>query len=126
MNVYIRSFAFGIGAVLFISILTLMIKRKSNESMSLIWVGVALSSIILAAFPQLIDYLSAIFRIDYPPILIAIIAIVFLITIVFYLSNELAEAQNKINELSIQVSLLNKDVADIKETLDSNSFTVRL
>ena len=118
MDLHIRLVILGMGVILFAAITLLMIRRKSNESISLVWMLVAILSIIIGIFPHSVNFFTNFFRIDYPPTFVIIIAIIFLMIFVFYLSNKLAEAENKISEQAMQISLLNNDLIEIKTVME--------
>ena len=92
----------------------LMVKRKSSASVSLIWIGMALVIIFFAAFPQILNYVCTLLKIDYQPVLPLSLLLVALFAVCFYLSSEIAVLQTKIRELSIHISLLNNEVHNIK------------
>jgi len=98
----------------------LMLKQKSNENTSLIWIFVAILGFIQGIFPETLHYVSGILHINNPPIFLTAATIVFLMGFVFYLSSELSVAQSKINELSIHISLLNNDVLRLRRQTGQN------
>ena len=98
-------------------IVVLMIKRKVNSNFSLIWILVALTAMLQAAFPQVLDHLCKWLGIGYPPTLIILAAIIVLLGTSVYLSSEVTVAQNKIMELSIQLSMLNDEMYDVKKNI---------
>ena len=102
------------GFTILISILYLMLKQKSNENTSLIWIFVAIFGLIQGIFPETLYFVSGLLHINNPPIFLTAATIVFLMGFVFYLSSELSVAQSKINELSMHISLLNNDVLHLR------------
>ena len=102
------------GFTILISIMYLMLKQKSNENTSLIWIFVAVLGFIQGIFPDALYFVSGLLHINNPPIFLTAATIVFLMGFVFYLSSELSVAQSKINELSIHISLLNNDVLHLR------------
>ncbi len=118
MDLILRFLQLGLGAVVFFAVLYLMIKRKSNESVSLIWLIVGFGAMILGAFPTILNRITSWLHIDYQPIFVVVIAVVFLVCMLFYVSNELAVSNNKINELTIQISLLNRDVKELRNQME--------
>ena len=65
--------------------------------------------IILAIFPYSIDSIAKFLNIDYPPSLLFVICIVFLLFINFKNSKKIAEHQEKIVELAQHVALLENE-----------------
>ena len=114
MNTPLGLIQLTIGLVIFSGIILLMIRKKSNANISLIWLLIAVAIMILGLFPRLIDIAANAFGIDYPPTLIMVVAIAMILWIVFYVSSQLAIAQTKIRELAMQISLLNNEMASLK------------
>lgn len=112
----IQSVMLTIAILMLATIIILMIKKKSNASISLIWIGFSLISLFIGIFPRSLSALCSFIGIEYPPILAVVIAVACLFAITFYISSELAVAQNKIRELSIQISLLNDEMHRLKQT----------
>ena len=109
------------GVFFMLAILYLLLKKKSNVSYSLVWLGMALLVIITGFYPRLLDIICLWLKIEYPPTLATIAAILFLLIFIFYISSELSVARSKINELSMQLSLLNNDIVELKEDLKNNN-----
>jgi len=110
MDVYNLALSLLFGFTILICILYLMMKQKTNENISLIWIFVAIIGLIQGLFPNILYMI----HISNPPIFLSAAAIVFLLAFVFYLSSELSVAQSKINELSMHISLLNNDVMKLR------------
>ena len=117
-NTPIRIIQLVIGIVVFLLIILLMIKKKTNASQSLIWMLLPISALVQGIFPQFLVWTAELFSIDYPPIIAVMVSIFFLIGVVFYLSSEVAVGNDKIRELSIQISLLNDEMRLIKERVN--------
>ena len=111
--IYILEFIFGV--MILFGIIALMLKKKSNESVSLLWIGIALIAVIQGLFPGILDRLCILIGIDYPPILVVVVAIMFMLGMTFYLSTELSVSQSKVRELAIHISLLNNEMTEIKK-----------
>ena len=103
-----------------IIIALLMIKRKSNASISLLWMAIALAVFLFGVWPGSLNLLCNVLGINYPPILAVCIIVTALLGIVFYLSIEISVLQNKVRELSIHISLLNGEMHAVKNQLDEN------
>ena len=121
MEAHLRFIQFGLALAIFIGIMFLMIKKKSNASISLIWIIMAVGAMVLGLFPQITDFFCDILGISYPPSLIFAIIIIALILVLFYISSELATAQTKIRELAMQISLLNNEVKNLKSEKQDES-----
>ena len=97
-----------------VGILLLMIRRKSNESVSLIWILIAVGAAVQGAFPQILFTVAEWFDVKTPALLALSFIVICLILLTFYLSSEVAVSQTKIRELAIHISILNKEVQQLK------------
>ncbi len=81
-------------------------KEKLSIKESFWWMMSSLLMLTLAIFPYSINWLANLFGIDYPPSLLFVICIVFLLFINFKNSKRIGEQQIKIIDLAQNVSLL--------------------
>jgi hypothetical protein len=81
-------------------------KEKLSIKESFWWMISSLIMLILAIFPYSINWLSDIFKIEYPPSLLFVFCIIFLLFINFRNSKKISEQQLKIIKLAQKVSLL--------------------
>ena len=81
-------------------------KKQFSIQESFWWFIAAVGMLILAIFPYSINKLAAWLNIAYPPSLLFVICIIFLLFINFKNSKKIAELQEKIIELSQHVSIL--------------------
>lgn len=81
-------------------------KRKFSVKESFWWMVASFVMLLLSIFPYSINYLAKIFRIAYPPSLLFVFCIIFLVFINFRNSKKISEQQEKIIELAQQVSIL--------------------
>ena len=71
--------------------------------------------LFLGVFPYSIDWIAAKFGVSYPPSLLFVFCILFLIFINFRNSKKIAEQQTKIIELAQQLSILKEQVKNEKK-----------
>ena len=103
-------------ALIIISVIVhLMIRRKANSRFSLLWIFIALLALMQAIFPQIVDNICDLIGIGYPPTFIILAAIIVLLGVCMYISSEVTVAQNKIMELSIQLSMLNDEMYALRQ-----------
>lgn len=85
-------------------------QKKFSIRESFWWMLASFIMLLLAIFPYSIDQLAKIFHIEYPPSLLFVFCIVFLLFINFRNSKKIAEQQEKIIELAQHVAILEKEV----------------
>lgn len=87
-------------------------KKKFSIKESFWWVVASFVMLILSIFPYSIDKLAQFLNIDYPPSLLFVLCIVFLLFINFRNSKRIAEHQEKVIELAQHISLLEDKVKE--------------
>jgi hypothetical protein len=85
-------------------------KNLLNEKESLFWVIGAFSIMIIAFFPGIIESLSFILGIHYPPAFLFLVAILILFSIVYRQFCKISILNDKVNELIRTVSILSFEV----------------
>ena len=86
--------------------------RKNNFSIveSFFWVCGSLVVLVLSIFPTIIDFLARVFNIHYPPSLLFIFSIIFLLYINFRNSKKIAINNDKIIELGQRLAILDEKI----------------
>lgn len=97
----ICSFIF-IGTVLY-----LLVQRKLNERHSVYWIICAVMFLIFSIFSQVLDYLSKLAGVSYPPSLLFFFGTLMIIFFLLYQSSQVAALQEKVKELAQTVAILN-------------------
>jgi hypothetical protein len=92
--------------IAFIYIIHEIRKRKFSIKESFWWVVAAIVMLLLAIFPYSINHLAEFLNIDYPPSLLFVLCIVFLVFINFRNSKKIAEQQEKIIELAQELAII--------------------
>lgn len=85
-------------------------KKKFSIKESFWWVVASIVILILAIFPYSIDCVAEFLKVDYPPSLLFVICIIFLLFINFKSSKRIAEHQEKITELAQHIALLENEI----------------
>ena len=85
-------------------------KQQFSIKESFWWVIGAIIMLILSIFPYCIDYFAKIFNIAYPPSLLFIVCIVFLLFINFRSSKKLSELQMKVIELGQEMAIIKEKI----------------
>jgi len=95
-----------IGTLLSISILYLVRKGKMHGPYAVWWLLVALCAIVLAIFPQLVDWVALKLGVTYPPTLILVLAISMILVRMLTMDMALTRKESKIRRLTQKVAML--------------------
>jgi hypothetical protein len=89
-------------------------KDRMHIRYSIWWIFVATATAILGSFPWLTDYIAGMLGIAYPPILLSIIAIGFLLIKILTMDIERSEQERKIRILSEKLAILEGEKKPIR------------
>ncbi|HCR40833.1 MAG TPA: hypothetical protein DIW41_08010 [Lachnospiraceae bacterium] len=120
MSIIVNISAVLIGMALIVLVVKLMINKKFMESEAILWILIGLTMTIMGLVPWIIPKIAELFGIWYPPAILFGVAIIGLILIAFKTSVTISKQINEINELSMQVSLLNLEIEQMKRNIQNN------
>lgn len=100
--------------VVIFTIFEMVRKRKIKEEYSILWFFIGGFFLIISLFPQLIDYLGALFGISYAPTVILLIFIAFIFLVLIHFSVVISRLQNQNKDLIQEIGLLKKELDDCK------------
>ena len=109
-NIYFIIITFLIAGYIFIEVR----KKKFNIKESFYWLISALIMLLLAIFPYSIDNIATWMGIAYPPSLLFVLCILFLLFINFRSSKKITELQEKTTELEQNLALLKHEVKEME------------
>ena len=90
-------------------------KKRFTIKESFWWMAAAIIMLILAIFPYSIDKVARFFGVEYPPSLLFVSCIIFLIFINFRNSKRIAEQQLKITELAQNLAIVKEEFNEKKK-----------
>lgn len=90
-------------------------KRKFSIVESFWWFIASFIMLLLSIFPYSINWLAKLFNIAYPPSLLFVFCIVFLVFMNFRNNKRIAEQQEKIIELAQHVAILESEINEKKD-----------
>lgn len=103
-------------AIIFIIYIFIVIKKKEfSVEESIFWVFGAIVALILAIFPKLIDKIAVLLDIAYPPSMLFLLAIVFLLFINFRNTKKMEKQKDKIIELAQRLSIMEYEIDNLKK-----------
>jgi hypothetical protein len=116
----LRIFLILIGILVFGNVVNKLIKHKLSETQSVFWFILAALTLIGGFFPSLINPLANALGIDYPPSIVFVITTIMLIMIAFKHSAEMSEAESKIAELTIALSILKEKTDRLSDEIQNS------
>jgi len=109
------NYFFIILAIVFIIYILRMIKMKNfSIKESIFWVAGTFGMIIFAVFPKLLDKIALKLNIEYPPSLLFLVGIFFLLFINFRNTQKISKQNEMIIELAQKLSLLEFEASSLK------------
>ncbi|KAA3644389.1 MAG: DUF2304 domain-containing protein [Proteobacteria bacterium] len=112
---------FIIGALLSISILYLVRKGKLHGPYATWWLMVAVFAIVLSSFPKIIDWVAVQVGITYPPTLLLVVSISFILIRMLTMDLALSRKEQKIRRLTQRIAMLEAGLEQAEsDGVDSN------
>lgn len=109
MGTTLRVLILCLGLFFVVSVFRLLIKRKLNEKNSIAWLLGAVLTLVVSAFPGILDKLAARFGVDYPPTLMFLFSTLLLLLITLYNSVQISIMGQQIRELTQNLALHEKN-----------------
>ncbi|MBE6624723.1 MAG: DUF2304 domain-containing protein [Ruminococcaceae bacterium] len=104
--------------VFFLMILRYLIKRKLNLKYTLIWLAAALVMLVIAIFPQIINFLCSLIGIQTPANAVFFFAIIFLFCIVMMLTAIVSHMNIRVYRNTQMQAILEKRVRELEKKLE--------
>lgn len=95
-----------IGIIALFYVVHIVRRNKLPIKESFWWVVGAVAVLLLAIFPQVLNWFSLLVGIAYPPTLLLMICVIFLLFIIFKDSRRIAKLQSQSIELEQQLALI--------------------
>ena len=89
-------------------------KKRFSIKESFWWMIASLIMLFLAAFPYSINWIALKFGVEYPPSLLFVFCIIFLVLMNFRNSKRISEQQTKITELAQTLAILKEEINEKK------------
>ena len=103
-----------IGAILAITIFVMVRKDHLHGPFAIWWLFVAVLAIVLAALPQFVNDISHAVGIKYPPTLILVLAVSFILLKMLSQDVQRTQQEKKIRRLTQKIAMLEKGLKDQK------------
>jgi hypothetical protein len=96
-----RIFFALLGLIFSVTVYNRVKKKKFSEKESIFWMAIALLMLVISIFPQIVDNITKLVNIVYPPSLLFLIGILFLILVVFRLTENISKLQENLLTLGL-------------------------
>ena len=111
------------GSVVVVAILffvfEMLRRQKLREKYAVLWIIIGLGTLLLAAFPGLLEFASTLLGIQVPANLLFIMTLVLLVGVCLHLSQEQSQAEDEVRILAEEVAIMRQDMAELRRQLDS-------
>jgi hypothetical protein len=105
-------------ALAIVGLVTEMLRRKKlREKYAIWWLVVGIATLILAAFPQLLVYITQVVGVQLPSNLLFILSILMLLGVCLHLSWEISVVEEETRSLAEEVAILRIQVERINDLL---------
>ncbi|MET3718309.1 MULTISPECIES: DUF2304 domain-containing protein [unclassified Arthrobacter] len=110
--------SFLMGIVVVVAILffvfEMLRRQKLREKYAVLWIIIGLGTLLLAAFPRLLELASTLLGIQVPANLLFIMTLVLLVGVCLHLSQEQSQAEDEVRILAEEVAILRSEVENMK------------
>lgn len=118
MNLTLRLTVLVIGGAFSLLSIYLLVKKRNNERNTVLWLAGLLLTFGLSAYPSTLNRLSRWLGVDYPPSLLFLVAIIFLLFIVLNQSIQISTLNVMVKEIGQEMALLKVSVLEGREAID--------
>lgn len=117
MGEFFRIVVLFCGAMFTFTVIRLLIKKKINEKVSLLWLIGSIIVFIISVVPSLLDKISYLIGVDYPPSLLFMAGILIILFICLMHSVQISILNNQIKELTQQIIIQEYTYKDTKNDI---------
>ena len=105
-------------ALAIVGLVAEMLRRKKlREKYAIWWLVVGIATLVLAAFPQLLDYVAQAVGVQLPSNLLFILSILMLLGVCLHLSWEILVVEEETRALAEEVAILRIQIERINEVM---------
>lgn len=111
----IYKFAIIFAIIFIIFILNLVRKNKLDEKYSILWLFLAVITLIVSIFPSIIETISKWFDVYYPPTLLLLFAVIIIMAYIVHITMVITKQNKMIIKLTQEIAIMKKQKEDIGE-----------
>ena len=94
-------------------------RQKLREKYAVLWIIIGIGTLLLSAFPAVLERLSGLLGIQVPANLLFIMTLVLLVGVCLHLSREQSQAEDEVRILGEEVALLKTDLSALRSQLNA-------
>lgn len=106
-------------AILFF-VFEMLRRQKLREKYAVLWIVIGIGTLLLAAFPALLEQASGLLGIQVPANLLFITTLVLLVGVCLHLSREQSQAEDEVRILCEEVALLKVELSALQQSVGSH------
>lgn len=110
MNIALRFTVAIIGVAFTFMVYYLLIRKKMTERITLFWSVLAIVAVVFSIFPGPINWVAESVGVSYPPALIFLVSILFLMLLIIYQSMQISMLEQRSREVGRAVALLENEI----------------
>ncbi|HKU34668.1 DUF2304 domain-containing protein [Pseudarthrobacter sp. NPDC058119] len=107
-------------AILFF-VFEMLRRQKLREKYAVLWIVIGIGTLLLAAFPALLEQASGLLGIQVPANLLFITTLVLLVGVCLHLSREQSQAEDEVRILCEEVALLKVELSALQQSVGSHA-----
>jgi hypothetical protein len=104
-------------AILFF-VFEMLRRQKLREKYAVLWIVIGIGTLLLSAFPSLLEKASGLIGIQVPANLLFIMTLILLVGVCLHLSREQSQAEDEVRILCEEVALLRAELADVRNQIE--------
>ncbi len=101
-----RTYFIILSVIVILYVINIVRKKKFSIKESFWWIVASIIMLLLSIFPYSIDYFAKKLGVSYPPSLLFVLCIIFLLFINFRDSKRISELQTKVVELGQELAII--------------------
>lgn len=113
MNHYFTSV--GLGIVLAVGILWLVRRDRLHGSYALWWLLIAAGALLIGFFPSLVDWIGVKLGVAYPPMLLAMVAIIAILLKLLGVDIDVTRRERRVRRLIQKVAILELELHQLRQ-----------
>lgn len=112
MNLHLTAMALGVGLAL--GIFWLVRRDQLHGSYAIWWLLLAGLALLLAIFPGVVDWVGARFGVAYPPMLLAVVAIIAILLKLVAVDIDVTRRERRVRRLLQKVAILELELRELR------------